>query len=85
MLSEFRSLFVMIHTFAHLLINQLAFDCVYGSVSLENDFTVKYSQILTRSMAYSASGDAEGIMESLVRPGEPNRLTIQVKLICIVI
>lgn len=69
--------FVMIHTLAHLLINQLSFDCGYGSSSLREriycdaDFPEHPMQGF---LIYTASGDAEGTMGGLVRQGQPGRV-----------
>ena len=74
---QFSPKFVLIHTMAHLLINQLCFECGYGSASLreriycdEEDSSCPMSGVLI----YTASGDSEGTMGGLVRQGEPNRL-----------
>ncbi|MDE2888244.1 MAG: DUF1998 domain-containing protein [Gemmatimonadota bacterium] len=74
---QFSPKFVLIHTMAHLLINQLCFECGYGSASLreriycdEEDPSCSMSGVLI----YTASGDSEGTMGGLVRQGEPNRL-----------
>lgn len=64
--------FILLHTLAHLLINQLSFDCGYGSASLrerlycnieDNEFP------MTGVIIYTASGDSEGTMGGLVRQG----------------
>jgi hypothetical protein len=69
--------FVMIHTFAHLLINQLSYECGYGSSSIRErlycercDDTLHMRGVLI----YTASGDADGSLGGLVRQGEPGRL-----------
>jgi len=69
--------FVMIHTFAHMLINQLAFDCGYGSASLRERIYCDFeegSEPMQGVLIYTASGDSEGTMGGLVRQGEPYRL-----------
>jgi hypothetical protein len=61
---------VLLHTFAHVLINQLAYECGYGSASLrerlycasEND-----NDPMCGLLIYTASGDSEGSMGGLVR------------------
>ena len=69
--------FVMLHTLAHLIINQLAFDCGYGSSSLREriycDGTFNDSP-MNGFLIYTASGDSEGTMGGLVRQGEAGRL-----------
>jgi hypothetical protein len=69
--------FVLLHTLAHLLMRQLAFECGYASASLRE-------RIYSRSAAedepqaglliYTAAGDAEGTLGGLARQGEPPRL-----------
>lgn len=67
---------VLIHTFAHVLINELVFDCGYGSASLKERL---YCSSLTDPemnavLIYTAAGDTEGSMGGLVRQGEADRL-----------
>jgi hypothetical protein len=68
--------FVMIHTFAHLLLNQLTFECGYSSASLrERLFVSSREEILMNGvMIYTASGDSEGSMGGLVSSGRPGNL-----------
>lgn len=69
--------FVLLHSLAHSLMNQLSFDCGYGSASLRERI---YSSLNDNNdpmlgiLIYTASGDAEGTMGGLVRQGEPERL-----------
>jgi hypothetical protein len=57
--------FMLLHTLAHVLINQLSFDCGYGSASLRErlycDFTDP-SRPMHGFLIYTASGDSEGTM-----------------------
>jgi len=76
----FRSLpvkFLVMHTLAHVIINQLSFDCGYGSASLRErlycDFT-DTQRPMQGILIYTASGDSEGSMGGLVRQGQPGRL-----------
>lgn len=68
-----RAKFVLMHTFAHVLINQLAFECGYGSASLREriycEFTDKENP-MSGVLIYTASGDSEGSMGGLVRQGQ---------------
>lgn len=69
--------FILIHTFAHVLINQLSFDCGYGSASLRERLycnLTEQSQSMHGVLIYTASGDSEGTMGGLVRQGKPGRL-----------
>lgn len=66
---------VLLHTFAHVLISQLVFDCGYGSSSLRERiyFSETHPQ-MTGILIYTAAGDSEGTMGGLVRMGEPGQL-----------
>lgn len=66
--------FVMIHTFAHLLMNQLIFECGYSSASLrERLYVSDHSESpMAGLLIYTAAGDAEGTMGGLVRMGKPH-------------
>lgn len=69
--------YILIHTFAHLIINQLSFDCGYGSSSIrERIYCEKTSDELGMYglLIYTASGDSEGSLGGLVRQGEAGRL-----------
>lgn len=73
---EISSRFILLHTIAHLLINQLTFDCGYSSASLRE--RLYSSTIPQNSMAglliYTANGDSEGTMGGLVRMGKPGNI-----------
>ena len=68
--------FVLLHTLAHLVINQLTFDCGYSSAALRERLYV--SDSATSQMAgiliYTAAGDTEGTLGGLVAMGSPDRL-----------
>lgn len=69
--------FVLLHALAHSLINQLSFDCGYGSASLRERIYCNVdqdSESMCGILIYTASGDSEGTMGGLVRQGEPARL-----------
>lgn len=69
--------FLLLHALAHSLINQLSYDCGYGSASLRERIYCN-TETDTESMAgiliYTASGDSEGTLGGLVRQGQPARL-----------
>lgn len=74
---ELRPQFVMLHTFAHLMINQLSYECGYGSSSIrERIYCERFTNELGMYgiLLYTASGDAEGSLGGLVRQGRPGRL-----------
>lgn len=66
------SIFILMHTFVHLLIKRLCFNCGYGSSSLReriyfsNDPETRMNGILI----YTSSGDSEGSLGGLVRQGK---------------
>lgn len=68
-LREISPRLIMLHTLAHLLINELVFTCGYSSASLRERLYV--SRQADREMAglliYTAAGDSEGTMGGLVR------------------
>lgn len=69
--------FMLLHTLAHLLINQLSYDCGYGSASLRERLYCEDaddSHPMQGILIYTASGDSEGSMGGLVRQGTPGRL-----------
>jgi hypothetical protein len=69
--------FMLLHTLAHVLINQLSFDCGYGSASLRERLYCDLSnpsRPMQGILIYTASGDSEGSMGGLVRQGKPGRL-----------
>lgn len=69
--------FVLLHTFAHLIINQLSYECGYGSSSIrERIYCEKTSNELNMLgvLIYTASGDSEGSLGGLVRQGLPGRI-----------
>jgi hypothetical protein len=67
---------VLLHTFAHLLINRLTFECGYSTAALRERLYV--SSVERAPMAgvlvYTAAGDAEGTLGGLVRMGKPGNL-----------
>lgn len=67
---------VMIHTFSHILINELIYDCGYGSASLRERlyFSERTSPQMHAVLIYTAAGDTEGSMGGLVRQGLEDRL-----------
>jgi hypothetical protein len=72
--------FMMIHSFAHLLINQLIYDCGYGSASLRERIYVSDDPKFKMSgvLIYTAAGDSEGTMGGLVRMGKPKNLELTI-------
>jgi hypothetical protein len=68
---------LLLHTFAHLLLRQTAFEAGYSTSSLRERLYVTDPKKGTRMagvLIYTAAGDSEGTMGGLVRLGEPERL-----------
>lgn len=65
---------VLLHTFAHCLINELTYSSGYGSSSLRERLYISDDPNAPMSgvMIYTASGDSEGSMGGLVTQGRPN-------------
>jgi hypothetical protein len=68
--------FLMLHTFAHVLINELIFTCGYSSASLRERLYVSHGQgaDMAAVLIYTAAGDSEGTMGGLVRMSRPENL-----------
>ena len=67
--------YVMLHSFAHLMINQLVFECGYSSASLrERVYCANGANPMAGVLIYTAAGDSEGTMGGLVRMGKPDYL-----------
>ncbi|MFD8197664.1 Zn-binding domain-containing protein [Streptomyces wuyuanensis] len=67
--------FILLHTLAHLLINQLTYECGYSSASLRERLYVSPGPDgIAGRLIYTAAGDSEGTLGGLVRMGEPGRL-----------
>jgi hypothetical protein len=65
--------YLLIHTLAHLLINQLVYQCGYGSASLrERIYSADGTHPMAGVLIYTAAGDSEGTMGGLVRMGQPD-------------
>ncbi len=74
--------YVLLHTFAHLLIRQLSFDCGYAAASLRERVYARTPDSKNEPEAgvliYTAAGDVEGTMGGLVRQGKPPRLVASI-------
>lgn len=68
--------FVLCHTLAHVLINQLTFECGYSSASLRERLYISEDeeQPMAGLLLYTAAGDTDGTMGGLVRMGRPGLL-----------
>lgn len=67
--------FVLLHTFAHLMIRELTYECGYGTAALrERIYCDILGPVMNGVLIYTASGDSEGTLGGLVRQGQPDRL-----------
>jgi len=73
--------FLLIHTFSHLLINRLSYNCGYASASLRERIycnSPSSKNEMNGVLIYTAAGDSEGTLGGLVREGEPQYLRKEV-------
>lgn len=68
--------FVLIHTLAHLLMNQMTYEAGYSSASLRERLYVSLDnkREMRGLLIYTAAGDSDGTMGGLVNLGEPGQL-----------
>lgn len=66
--------FILLHTFAHLLMNRLTFECGYSSAALRERLYISDNRDAPMAgvLIYTAAGDSEGTMGGLVRMGKPD-------------
>jgi hypothetical protein len=70
--------FLLLHTFAHILIRQLSFECGYSMASLRERMycgEINESSDMTGLLIYTAGGDSDGSMGGLVRQGRSDKLS----------
>jgi hypothetical protein len=70
------SRFLLVHSLAHILINQLVFECGYSTASLRERLYISADAAAPMAgiLIYTSAGDSEGTMGGLVRLGRPERL-----------
>jgi uncharacterized protein DUF1998 len=70
------SRYLLVHSLAHILINQLVFECGYSTASLRERLYVSADPAAPMAgiLIYTAAGDSEGTLGGLVRLGRPERL-----------
>jgi hypothetical protein len=68
--------YLLIHSLAHITINQLVFECGYSTASLRERLYISAdpSAPMAGFLIYTAAGDADGTLGGLVRLGRPERL-----------
>jgi hypothetical protein len=67
------SRYLLVHSLAHILINQLIFDCGYSTAALRERLYVSCDPAAPMAgfLIYTAAGDSEGTLGGLVRLGRP--------------
>lgn len=67
---------LVVHTFAHLMIRAISYECGYGSSALRERIYVDLDaeKPMAGVLIYTASGDSEGSLGGIVRQAEPARL-----------
>lgn len=73
--TSWASRFLLVHTIAHIVINQLIFECGYSTASLRERLYVSDDSDAPMAgvLIYTSSGDSEGTLGGLVRLAEPKR------------
>ena len=67
--------YILLHTFAHIMINTFIYECGYGAASLQERIYISEGKNkMAGVLIYTAAGDSEGTMGGLVRMGNPNYL-----------
>ena len=70
------SRYLVVHSLAHILIDQLVFECGYSTASLRERLYISADPTapMAAFLIYTAAGDSEGTLGGLVRLGRPERL-----------
>lgn len=73
---EWVSRYLVVHSLAHILINQFIFECGYSTASLRERLYVSCDPTAPMAglLIYTAAGDSEGTLGGLVRLGRSERL-----------
>jgi len=71
------SRYMLLHTTAHIVINQLVFECGYSTASLRERLYVSADPAAPQAgiLIYTSAGDSEGTLGGLVRLAEPERFS----------
>ncbi|WP_077702787.1 DUF1998 domain-containing protein [Virgibacillus dokdonensis] len=66
--------FTMLHTFAHLLIRELALECGYNEASIRERIYANDEASMAGVLLYTAAADSDGTLGGLVELGNPQNL-----------
>lgn len=75
---DWASRYLLVHTLAHVLMNQFVFEAGYSTAALRERLFVSADPAapMAALMIYTASGDAEGTLGGLVGLGQPDRFGV---------
>lgn len=78
---KWASKYLLVHSLAHIMINQLVFECGYSTAALRERLYISTDDQAPMAgiLIYTAAGDSEGTLGGLVRLGQPDRLYSIVK------
>jgi hypothetical protein len=70
------SRYLLVHSLAHILIDQLVFECGYSTASLRERLYISVDPAAPMAgfLIYTSAGDSDGTLGGLVRLGRPERL-----------
>jgi hypothetical protein len=73
---EWASRYLLVHSLAHIFLNQLVFECGYSTASLRERLYISADPAAPMAgfLIYTAAGDSEGTLGGLVRLGRADRL-----------
>ena len=74
--------YVVLHTFAHLLIRQLTLECGYSGAALKERIYSTFpdsDKPMAGVLIYTSSSDSDGSLGGLVRQGEPELLETTIR------
>jgi hypothetical protein len=71
--------FTLLHTFAHLLIRELALECGYNEASIRERIYADKEMKMAGVLLYTAAADSDGTLGGLVELGEPKNLDRLIK------
>lgn len=68
--------YLLVHTFCHILVNQLVFECGYSTAALRERLYISSDAAAPMAglLIYTAAGDSDGTLGGLVRLGRPEKL-----------
>lgn len=82
--NDWISRYLLVHTFAHIIINQLIFECGYSTASLTERLFVSDDPAapMAAMLIYTSAGDSEGTLGGLVRLAQPELFAGVIKRAC---